>query len=118
VKKWLITVLLVIGPSLGMAVQRTWPDSAQENYTAYCARCHGEAGHGDGPSASTLKTSPQDLADCHLMSRVSDRTIFKAIKDGGPSVGLPDEMPQWSNDLTDDEIHDLVGYVRTFCRKN
>ena len=116
--KWLIPVLLVIGPSLATRVRPAWADSAQDNYTAYCARCHGEAGHGDGPSASTLKTSPQDLADCRRMSGISDRTIFQAIKDGGLSVGLPDEMPQWSNDLTDDEIHDLVGYVRTLCRKS
>jgi|SRR5690242_20121982 high-affinity iron transporter len=115
--KWLITVLLVIGPSLGIGARQAWPDSAPDNYTAYCSRCHGEAGHGDGPAASTLKTSPQDLADCSRLSKISDRTMFKTIKNGGLSVGMPDDMPEWSNDLTDDEIHDLVGYIRTFCKR-
>ena len=43
--------------------------------------------------------------------------IREAIKGGGSSVGLSGDMPDWSIDLTDDEIHDLVAFVRTFCKK-
>ena len=115
--KWLFSVVVaLLIPASIVAVPEVWADSAQDNYTAYCARCHGEAGHGDGPSASTLKTSPQNLENCHRLSAISDRTMFRAIKDGGSSVGLPNDMPEWSNDLSDDEIHDFVGYIRTFCK--
>jgi mono/diheme cytochrome c family protein len=44
-------------------------------------------------------------------------TLFKAIKDGGASVGLSSEMPSWSSAFDDDEIHGLVAYIRSFCKK-
>jgi mono/diheme cytochrome c family protein len=92
-------------------------DSAQDNYTAYCAKCHGADGRGDGPSAGSLATKPQDYTDCAAMQKVSDDTMFKVIKGGGASVGLPGDMPSWSDGLSDPEIHDLVVYLRTFCKK-
>ena len=64
-------------------------DSAQDNYTAYRAKCHGADGRGDGPSAGSLATKPQDYTDCAAMQKISDDTMFKVIKGGGASVGLP-----------------------------
>src|ERR1700730_1804151 len=54
-------------------------DSAQDNYTAYCAKCHGREGHGDGPSAASLATKPQDYTDCAAMQKISDDTMFKCM---------------------------------------
>jgi cytochrome c553 len=92
-------------------------DSAEENYATYCARCHGDRGRADGPSVSTLSTKPRNFADCSQMAKISDDTMFQAVKDGGASVGLPTDMPSWSNDLSDDEIHELVKFVRAFCKQ-
>lgn len=39
----------------------TNPSSGKEMYVAYCASCHGEAGRGDGPAATALKTQPTNL---------------------------------------------------------
>jgi cytochrome c553 len=115
--KWLVAVLLSVVVPVAMAASPAWTDSAEENYTAYCARCHGENGHGDGPSVATLKTKPQSFDDCAQMRKLSDETMFNAIKGGGASVGLPGDMPDWSTDLSDDEIHDLTKFVRAFCKK-
>ena len=43
--------------------------------------------------------------------------MFKVIKGGGASVGLPGDMPSWSDGLSDPEIHDLVIFIHTFCKK-
>ena len=108
---------------LGVAVVLAFPrlpaqaDSAPDNYTAYCAKCHGAEGRGDGPSAGSLATKPQDYTDCAAMQKISDDTMFKVIKGGGASVGLPGDMPSWSDGLSDPEIHDLVVFLRTFCKK-
>ncbi len=51
------------------------------------------------------------------MAKISDDTMFKAIKDGGASVGLSSDMPAWSSGLEDDTIHNLVKYIRGFCHK-
>ena len=103
--------------TVAIVLQPAWPDTAQDNYIANCARCHGDAGHGDGPSAAILNTKPQDFGDCARLRKISDDTMFNAIKNGGEAVGLPGDMPGWNNDLSDAEIHDLVAYVRAFCKK-
>ena len=42
-------------------VEVTSAKSGQEVFQSYCATCHGTAGKGDGPVASTLKKAPADL---------------------------------------------------------
>lgn len=91
--------------------------SVSEQYTIYCAKCHGPSGHGDGANASTLKTRPRDFAHCATMKKISDDTMFKAIKEGGTAVSLPGDMPPWGQAFDDSEIKGLVAYVRTFCKK-
>jgi len=86
-------------------------------FKVYCARCHGFEGHGDGADAGTLKTHPRDFTDCKLMQTIPDDTMFKAIKDGGAAVNLPDDMPSWSAGLSDDQIHALMKNIRGFCTK-
>lgn len=86
-------------------------------YKVYCARCHGFEGHGDGADAGTLKSHPRDFTDCKLMQTITDDTMFKAIKDGGAAVDLPNDMPSWSAGLSDDQIHSLMKYIRGFCQK-
>jgi mono/diheme cytochrome c family protein len=110
-------LLLAVFVSIATTVAPVWADNATDNYASYCARCHGDTGQGDGPSVATLKNKPQNLTRCDWMRQISDDTIFKAIKRGGGSVGLSDDMPDWSNDLSDDEIHELVKFVRAFCKK-
>ena len=91
---------------------------AQQRPTqVYCAKCHGPSGHGDGANASTLKTRPRDFADCATMTKISDDTMFKAIKEGGAAVNLPGDMPPWGQAFDDGEIKGLVTYVRAFCKK-
>jgi mono/diheme cytochrome c family protein len=92
-------------------------DAAKEDYTTFCVKCHGAAGKGDGPSAATLRTRPRDFTDCDRMSKITDDVMFKAIKEGGEAAGLSKDMPPWKQGLEDPEIHDLVAYIRAFCKK-
>ena len=59
----------------------------------------------------------RDDSNCAAMQKISDDTMFKVIKGGGAAAGLPGDMPSWSDGLSDPEIHDLVAFVRTFCKK-
>jgi cytochrome c oxidase cbb3-type subunit 3 len=92
--------------------------AAKENYTTFCAKCHGDDGKGNGPSAATLNPKPRDYTDCKTMGAKSDAELFKVISEGGDSVGMSPDMQPWGGTLTDDEIHDLVKYVRSFCKKS
>ncbi len=90
--------------------------AAKQNYQMFCAKCHGPNGQGDGPAAATLHTKPRNYTDCQKMATIPDDTLFKAIKNGGASVGLSPDMPTWAQGFDDDDIHSLVAYVRSFCK--
>ena len=79
----LLMTLLGVAAILAFTRMPARADSAQDNYTAYCAKCHGADGRGDGPSAASLATKPQDYTDCAAMQKISDDTMFKVIKGGG-----------------------------------
>ena len=91
--------------------------AAKTNYDTFCVKCHGPSGKGDGPAAATLSTNPRNFTDCAAMGKISDDTLFNVIKNGGAAAGLSKDMQAWSSGFEDGEIHDLVAYVRTFCKK-
>lgn len=70
-----------------------------------CAPCHGSEGEGDvGPS----------LNDKQFLSTTSDNTIFSLISSGVPGT----EMPAWNQShggpLTDEDVSQLVAFVRAW----
>jgi len=111
---------IAVTTSLTAVAASTWAAdlaAAKQNYTTFCIKCHGPLGKGDGPSAATLKTKPRDFTDCKRMASLPDDTLFKVIKDGGAANNLSGDMPSWSQGFEDNEIHDLVAFVRSFCKK-
>jgi cytochrome c oxidase cbb3-type subunit III len=117
--KRLITTLgvcAIVACTLGTA-RATDLAAAKQNYDTFCVKCHGANGKGDGPAAATLSTKPRDYTDCARMAKESDDKLFNVIKNGGKANGLSGDMQAWSSGFDDDEIHDLVAYVRTFCKK-
>jgi mono/diheme cytochrome c family protein len=107
---------MAAGPTLSGG-GRAYAADASLDFKIFCARCHGEAGKGDGPDGATLATKPQNFTDCAPMGKLTDDVIFNAIKGGGSSVGLPADMPAWGEGLNDDQIKALVQYLRSFCKK-
>ena len=89
--------------------------AGKELYTALCARCHGESGRGDGPAGALLETKPRDFTDCARMQAISDQELVAVIREGGPARHLSKDMPPWGKALQDQEIADLMAYIRSFC---
>ena len=120
----LSSVLLPVVAFVGLTVAVLRPLVAgadlargQSTYRELCAKCHGAKGKGDGREAATLATKPQDLTDCERMKKFGDDELFRAIKEGGEAVKLSDDMPSYSDSLEDDEIQDLVTFVRSLCTR-
>lgn len=113
------TVILLFTVALGGLALGGGVASAQDDmtYKIYCSRCHGDEGHGDGADGATLKAHPRDFTDCAAMGKISDDTMFKAIKNGGAAAGVSGDMPAWGGGLSDDDIHGVMKYVRHFCQK-
>ena len=106
---------LVLGSAFWAVAEAA--DGAASTYSNLCASCHGPKGQGNGPAAAALNPKPKNFADCKVMKKIPDETLFKVIKGGGQSVGLSPMMPPWGGSLTDKQIHSMVEYVRSFCKK-
>lgn len=92
-------------------------EKAGSLYKDLCASCHGARGKGDGAAAAALTPKPKDFTDCKTMAKESDETLSKIIKEGSQSVGRSPMMPAWGGALSDQQIRELVAYIRGFCKK-
>lgn len=101
----------------GKAYAAEGTGNAASKFSSLCVTCHGATGKGDGPAAAALNPKPKDFTACKAMAKFSDETLFKTIKGGGQSTGLSPMMPAWNSQLTDPQIHNMVKYVRSFCKK-
>jgi copper transport protein len=75
-------------------------------YAQTCAACHGASGTGDGPEAHRLPKRPADLT-VHVPLH-PDSVLYGFIRDGIPASG----MPPFRDQLREDEVWDLVNYLR------
>lgn len=85
----------------------------QKLYLSHCASCHGDDGKGNGPVASSLKSSVGDLTQ---IKKVEGKFPVKELKGTISGAYLVQvhgkrEMPVWSNVLTNKQIDDLVKYL-------
>lgn len=92
-------------------------EAAPALFSELCTVCHGAGGKGDGPSAQGLEPKPADFTNCKSMAKDSDEVLFKIIKGGGQSVGRSTVMPAWGDALSDEQIRDLVQFIRGLCKK-
>ena len=81
-------------------------------YAANCALCHGASGKGDGPAGVSLSPRPGDFTQHMVPGKHTDGQAFLWVKNGFPGTA----MPAWGQRLSDEQIWQLVTYIRTFGR--
>jgi mono/diheme cytochrome c family protein len=114
----LVLALMVSGSATRVTGQpaRVLPHPGKTTYDQYCATCHGETGQADGPGAANLPINPPPFTDGRLMNPLPDDFLFKVVSEGAAAVGLAPQMPAFRPPLTDRQIQDVIGYVRTFAQ--
>ena len=83
-------------------------------WVGLCATCHGADGRGSWRAALFL-IRPGDLGDRATTGRQTDEYLFDIIKNGGSPIGRPG-MPAFGTAVKDEEIRELVAYVRGLAR--
>ena len=114
-RKFLVGALfaLMLTSSFVLAQTRLSPiDKGERMYQRYCLRRHGVALDGKGPDAASRRVLP---ADFHAyLSRLKDDIEFeKTIKRGKTFLG----MHNWEDTLTDEEVRDLLAYIRSAAHR-
>jgi len=100
--KTLISTLVVSG--ILAVTPSASAQSAADLYKTKCQVCHGADGKGDTPAGKKLGAK-----DFHSpeVAKMSDQELFDITKNG------KEKMPAYNNKLTDDQLKDLIKYVRS-----
>lgn len=106
------------GPAPGNseAIIRAYKDSEEAAmirgsavYKTYCQLCHGAEGEGNGRAARLYTPKPANL----VSSQMNDQYKELIVRRGGEGVGRSKFMPPWGEQLTDEQIHDVVTFMRS-----
>lgn len=81
--------------------------NGRARFEQYCAVCHGPRGKGDGPMAKATSPPAPSLGSSDVRS-MTDEALLAVIADGKGAV-----MPGWRGLLNDQELLDVVAYVRS-----
>jgi len=87
--------------------------AGQEIHVEHCAGCHGYDGKAE-VIVMHMDEPPRDQTDVEYMEKLNDPFLYLAICKGGEAIGKSIVMPGWGDMLTDQEIRDLVAWIRTF----
>jgi mono/diheme cytochrome c family protein len=77
------------------------------NYKIFCVICHGAGGQADQIVTENFEVAPPSLVD-DSVKRKSDQELFLTIRDGVNGTN----MLSWGHMLNDEEIRDVVSYIR------
>jgi cytochrome c6 len=84
-------------------------DDAGTLYKSKCAACHGPDGSGNTPAGKSLGVP--DLRSDEAQKQ-TDAQLIDATANGKGK-----KMPAYKGKLTDDQIKQLVGYIRELAKK-
>lgn len=85
---------------------------ASENWENLCTKCHGEDGKGQTKVGKKLKL--KDYTDAAVQAEMKDEEMTKAIVEGVKDAAGKETMKAFKDELSADEIKELVAYVRKF----
>jgi mono/diheme cytochrome c family protein len=78
-------------------------------FANYCVTCHGINADGNGRAARLYSPKPANLR----ASDKNDAYFALIIRKGGATLGRSEFMPTWEAELTNEQIGDLVAYLRS-----
>jgi cytochrome c6 len=106
---WMTVAVLVIAITIAASPAAGQGSTAGGDvYKAKCATCHGQDGSGNTPVGKSLQVA--DLRSAAVQSK-SDAELTQSVTEGKGN------MPAFKGNITDDEIHAVVTFVRSFAAK-
>jgi cytochrome c6 len=101
-----LSALLVFSGTVSLAAP------VAENWETHCAKCHGEDGKGQTKAGKKLNV--KDYTDAAVQSKMTDEEMLKAIVDGVTDDKGKERMKGYKEELSAEEMKELVAYIRKF----
>lgn len=111
--------LLLSGASPAAAAPRENLERGKVLYTERCVFCHGKDGGGWDMRAKAARppVPVPDLTRPAFMRGFTDKELFRVVKEGGTREGKSRFMPPSGLWLSDEDIRDVIFYVRSLERR-
>ena len=120
---FILCIIALTGASAAQTIhytKRPDPKNGKLIYNGGCIACHGSEGKG-APQSMTVFTRPETFPDftrCDQTTPEANSAWKAVILHGGPSRGFSQIMPAFSDLLSNEQIDDVIAYMRQFCTKN
>jgi len=98
-----IIALRIVSPNVSASA-----GDAGATYSAKCVKCHGRDGR--GKTTQGRRTHARDMTDANWQNDVTDERLFNSISNGRG------KMPSFKKSLNENQIDELVSYVRRLRR--
>ncbi|HEY2467233.1 MAG TPA: cytochrome c [Terracidiphilus sp.] len=85
---------------------------AKRVYNMDCALCHGATGDGKSDLAKDMQMTMLDWTDSKSLAGQSDQQLFDVIRKGKGKM-----PPEDDSRAKNDEVKDVVQYIRTFAKE-
>jgi len=86
----------------------------EANWNKHCTSCHGKDGSGD--TRMGKKAGAKDYRDPAVQATIKPDVALKNIKEGMKEGGK-ELMKPFADKLSDDEIKELIAYIKKFEKK-
>ena len=97
------------------AASASFAASAQDNWQAYCLRCHGATGEANTPEGQALRA--RNLADPAFQAQFSNNDLMRNLLAGTVDDSGAPRMPAFKGQITIDEAKDLIAYIRKLQKR-
>lgn len=112
----LVLSVVLVGLSVSWALAQSYSGttkSGERIFQQHCAGCHGTTGDGLGPEIKELIVPPANFRAPKYRTK-TDMDLYLGIKQGV----LFSPMHGWADRLSDQEIRDVLRYIRSLAPFN
>ena len=109
----LLVLALILVPAMILAEPAGNVASGKEIYLERCVLCHGGAGKGWDWGKKVVRPPMPVPNLLEVVPQRSDDYLVTVVRDGGEAVGLTRFMPAFGFNMSEQDLQDVVAYLRS-----